>query len=39
MRTPKIEALHRVIHWINENDKSNIPCLGLDLSHIDSNNW
>ena len=39
MRTPKIEALHRAIHWINENDNSTIPCLGLDLSPIDSNSW
>ena len=39
MRTPKIEALHRAIHWINENDKSSIPCLGLDLSSIESNSW
>ena len=39
MRTPKIEALHRAIHWINENDDSYIPCLGLDLSPIESNSW
>ena len=39
MRTPKIEALHRAIRWINENDNSSIPCLGLDLSPIDSNSW
>lgn len=39
MRTPKIEALHRAITWINEQDKSFIPLLGLDLSSLDSNNW
>lgn len=39
MRTPKIEALHRAISWINENDNSSIACLGLDLSPIDSNSW
>ena len=39
MRTPKIEALHRAIHWINENDNSSIACLGLDNSPIDSNAW
>ena len=39
MRTPKIEALHRAINWINENDNSSIPCLGLDLSPIENNSW
>lgn len=39
MRTPKIEALHRAINWINENDNNSIPLLGLDLSFIDSNSW
>ena len=39
MRTPKIEALHRAIEWINENDKSSIPLLGLDTSPINSNAW
>ena len=39
MRTPKIEALHRSICWINERDNSFIPCLGLDTSPIDSNSW
>jgi LAGLIDADG endonuclease len=37
MRTPKIEALHRSISWINERDNSFIPCLGLDTSPLDSN--
>jgi len=39
LRTPKIEALHRAISWINENDNSVIPCLGLDTSSIESNAW
>jgi len=39
MRTPKIEALHRAIRWINEKDNSSIPCLGLDTSFLDSNSW
>ncbi len=39
MRTPKIEALHRAIYWINEKDNSSIPYLGLDKSPLDSNGW
>lgn len=39
MRTPKIEALHRAIRWINERDNISIPLLGLDTSPLDSNNW
>jgi hypothetical protein len=39
MRTPKIEALHRAICWINEKDNTTIPLLGLDLSSLDSNSW
>lgn len=39
MRTPKIEALHRAIHWINKQDNTDIPFLGLDLSPLDSNSW
>lgn len=39
MRTPKIEALHRAIRWINEKDSSSIPLLGLDYSSLDSNSW
>ena len=39
MRTPKIEALHRAINWINDNDNLSIPCLGRDLSPIYSNSW
>lgn len=39
MRTPKIEALHRMIDWFNKNMDSNIKPLDLDLSSIDSNAW
>ena len=39
MRTPKIEALHKAIHWINEKDNSFIPYLGIDTSSLDSNSW
>jgi len=37
MRTPKIEALHRAIVYINEKDNTNIPLLNIDNSPIDSN--
>lgn len=39
MRTPKLEALHRAINWINKKDNSSIPCLGLDTSPLNSNAW
>lgn len=39
MRTPKIEALHRAINWLNEYSNTTISCLNLDLSPIDSNAW
>ena len=39
MRTPKIEALHRVIKWYNDFDGISINPLGLDLFPIDSNAW
>jgi LAGLIDADG endonuclease len=39
MRTPKIEALHRAINWLNEFSTQKINCLNLDLSPIDSNAW
>ena len=39
MRTPKIEALHRMIYWFNNNMNFNIKPLDLDLSPIDSNAW
>lgn len=39
MRTPKIEALHRAIRWINEKDNNSMPLLGIDSSSLDSNSW
>ena len=39
MRTPKIEALHRAIRWINEKDNSKIPLLNLNSSSLESNSW
>ena len=40
MRTPKIEALHRLIQWFN-NEKSNyqLKPLGLDTSLLEDNSW
>lgn len=41
MRTPKIEALHRLIDWLNSKDalvqKSKISKLGLDSSSLGDN--
>jgi len=39
MRTPKIEAMHRAISWYNNYYTTNINCLKLDESPIDSNSW
>ena len=39
MRTPKIEGLHRAINWINLEYGTYIPCLGLDISPLNSNSW
>ena len=41
MRTPKIEALYRLIDWLNARPKSNseIIKLGLDNSSLGSNPW
>jgi hypothetical protein len=45
MRTPKIEALHRLIDWLNNRTSKlqlkikEIPKLGLDKSNLDSNAW
>jgi hypothetical protein len=40
MRTPKIEALHRIIQWFN-NEESNykIKPLDLDTSSLEDNGW
>jgi hypothetical protein len=44
MRTPKIEALHRLIDWLNKKmpnyaTATKLLKLGLDNSSIDSNSW
>nr|QBM31470.1 hypothetical protein [Arthrobotrys musiformis] len=41
MRTPKIEALHRLIDWLNArlDEKSKLPKLGLDNSLLGNNPW
>lgn len=38
-RTPKIEALHRLIEYFNNEHSTSIPLLGLDSSVLDSNAW
>uniref|UniRef100_UPI0023F48276 LAGLIDADG homing endonuclease n=1 Tax=Cyathus striatus TaxID=68777 RepID=UPI0023F48276 len=40
MRTPKIEALHRIIDWFNNRpDFENLPKLDVDNSSLGSNAW
>ncbi len=39
MRTPKIEALYRLIDWFNARNSSKIAKLGLDSSALGSNPW
>lgn len=39
MRTPKIEALHRMIDWFNLNNKTELNPLALDYTPILSNYW
>ena len=40
MRTPKIEALHRIIQWFNnERSDYHIKSLGLDISPLEDNSW
>jgi hypothetical protein len=39
MRTPKIEALHRLIIWFNNKHGTNIALLPLDESPLQSNSW
>lgn len=39
MRTPKIEALHKAIDWINKKDNNTIPSLGLDKTPLSDNAW
>lgn len=40
-RTPKIEALHRLIDWFNARPNQKVPMLklGLDTSNISNNAW
>lgn len=38
-RTPKIEALHRLINWLNKKREMNIPLLGIDDRDIITNSW
>lgn len=38
-RTPKIEALHRLINWLNKDQNLNLPKLALDQSSLVSNAW
>jgi len=39
MRTPKIEALHRVINWLNLKRNCSIPLLGLDNTPLNNSSW
>jgi len=40
MRTPKIEALHKLIDWLNDNvSNCNISKLPLDTSSLGNNGW
>lgn len=39
MRTPKIEALHRLINWINVKNNESIPMLGLDKTPLNESSW
>ena len=39
-RTPKLEALHRLIHWLNEQNKfEKLDLLPLDNSNLNLNAW
>lgn len=39
MRTPKIEALHRLIAFINSKHNTNIPFLGLNTTPLKDSSW
>lgn len=39
MRTPKIEALHRLINWSNQKWSLNIPLLGINITPLQTNAW
>ena len=39
MRTPKIEALERLIRWLNERSEEKIELKGLDKSRLSNSGW
>lgn len=39
MRTPKIEALHRLITGLNSKHNTNIPLLGIDTTPVNYSSW
>jgi hypothetical protein len=39
MRTPKMEALHRLIEWFNNKYDTNIPLLGMDTEPLNNSSW
>jgi len=39
MRTPKIEALHRLITRLNSNHNTNIPLLGINTILLNKSSW
>lgn len=39
MRTPKIEALHRLIYWSNNKWSLNTPLLGINITPLQNNGW
>lgn len=39
MRTPKIEAFHRLINWINLNNNELIPLHGIDKTPLHESSW
>lgn len=39
MRTPKIEALHRLILWFNNKHNTNIPLLDINAEPLINSSW
>lgn len=39
MKTPKIEALHRLIDWLNAKNKTQLTKLGLNSTPLGNNSW
>jgi len=39
MRTPKIEALHRLINWLNLKRGCSIPVLWFDTTPLSKYSW